>query len=464
LPRLRLIALEKMTGYGIIWSDGHSYYGETGERPGQAGSLVLVFFWEREKDMIKGKKQSFIYVLVFPLLLFSASLGWLRSNPLMMGRAASRLPMNCTLIVPPHPLTAQGLATPYQLRATNPQEGACHEANPQQAAFVQAAILDPATGQISVYNPLVIDTGSVPAIPPVVPTLPAHAVVGIWFGFNGNVLTLAPSPADTDVLRDAACVDGLMQMAYCHAVAFFAAANQAINEGLLIVPPPGVGKDHLPCPTTRDFAVVDQDPSDNVTTHYLVFPDGQTAQDTAANQTQLQGSQAIANGSDNALLQAIDAALGCIPNLAPDLANAGMPTSALPLDELSAAQYQGAPRALVPALDPMVTTQGHPDRRKLVLYRQGVDQSPWASASTRDFCWEMAHIAPRRLLADQMLLQAAPSFDPAVGSNLFTFLAARFVTSYQMLTCQTLLQRPSPITVTTNAQGVAVDATIAIVV
>src|SRR5437016_2662319 len=31
--------------------------------------------------------------------------------------------MDCTLIVPPNPLSAQGLATPYQLTATNPANG-----------------------------------------------------------------------------------------------------------------------------------------------------------------------------------------------------------------------------------------------------------------------------------------------------------------------------------------------------
>ena len=60
---------------------------------------------------------------------------------------------NCTLIVPPAPLSAAGLATPYRFVATNPGAGACHEANPDQSAFVEAAILDPATGAISRLPP-----------------------------------------------------------------------------------------------------------------------------------------------------------------------------------------------------------------------------------------------------------------------------------------------------------------------
>ena len=67
---------------------------------------------------------------------------------------------NCTLIVPAGALTATGLSTPYQLTATDPNAGDCQEENVDQSAFVQAAILDPATGHISVYNPLVVDQGA----------------------------------------------------------------------------------------------------------------------------------------------------------------------------------------------------------------------------------------------------------------------------------------------------------------
>jgi hypothetical protein len=73
---------------------------------------------------------------------------------------------NCTLIVPPGALTAAGLATPYRFTATDPAAGPCHEANPDQSAFVEAAILDPATGAVSVYHPLVIDDGTQPAALP----------------------------------------------------------------------------------------------------------------------------------------------------------------------------------------------------------------------------------------------------------------------------------------------------------
>jgi hypothetical protein len=97
---------------------------------------------------------------------------------------------NCTLIVPVNPLTALGLSTPYQLTATDPADGPCDEGNESQAAFVQGAVINPANGQISIYDPLVIDAGTTAAVAPVLPTIPANAVVALWFGFNGDDLTL----------------------------------------------------------------------------------------------------------------------------------------------------------------------------------------------------------------------------------------------------------------------------------
>ena len=101
--------------------------------------------------------------------------------------------MNCDIIVPANPLTAQGLATPYQLTGPNgmtPAQSGCTMTNAANlGAFVQATILNPATGALAVYDPLVVTQGTTPAVAPVVPTLPANAVVTIDFGFNGTNLT-----------------------------------------------------------------------------------------------------------------------------------------------------------------------------------------------------------------------------------------------------------------------------------
>jgi len=385
------------------------------------------------------------------------------------GSHAAGVNGDCTLIVPSQPLTAQGLATPYQLTATDPANGPCNEANAAQSAFVQGAIIDPATGQISIYNPLVIDQGTQPAVAPTAPTLPANAVVGLWFGSNGNTLSLLGTDSN---LSEAHCVNGINgsifgQFSACNAPAFFAAANSAIKAGKLVVPPLGKGKDGLNCPTTRDFGVVDQDQSDNVTTEYLSTANGQMAQMTAANSAQLQNANVAHNGSDERLLAvALDGALGCTPWTAPDLADPGHNVPALPLNELQAATFQANPVATVPAGDPMVEVNGKLNLQKLNDYRRSVDQAPVRTlndASTKAYCTNLMNIAPERMMFDAPLTKAAASADPNVANNLFTFLAQRFNTTWGAnggLNCQGLLNANSPIVVTTDANGVAVDATI----
>src|ERR1035438_4719697 len=100
--------------------------------------------------------------------------------------------VSCDIIVPADPLSAAGLATPYQLTGANDATAAasgCTTLNSANlGAFVQATILDPATGALSVYEPLVITQGTTPAAAPVVPTLPAGAIVTIDIGFNGTNL------------------------------------------------------------------------------------------------------------------------------------------------------------------------------------------------------------------------------------------------------------------------------------
>ena len=102
--------------------------------------------------------------------------------------------MSCDIVVPANPLSATGLATPYQLTGTGgmtPAQSGCTMANfAALGAFVQATILDPATGKLSTYEPLVITQGTQPAVKPVVPTLPAGGVVTVDFGFNGTNLNL----------------------------------------------------------------------------------------------------------------------------------------------------------------------------------------------------------------------------------------------------------------------------------
>lgn len=555
---------------------------------------------------------------------------------------------NCTIIVPANPLSAQGLATPYQLTATDPAAGPCNEANSAQTAFVQGAIVDPATGTISIYDPLVVDAGTQPAVTPTVPTLPAGAVVALWFGYNGDTLTLAgadqaqallnpatstgatptttppatqsqaqvtpasttsgtatatptgtstatttptatatststtagqdtaapttsatqaafvtgstqraglevtgsaplspanagsanqydatltritgsgstagqasspprhhrptPSasasasatvsasassstgtgtgtptdpPATGDVpaasgtpdaiLQQASCVAGedingqfssFTQVGACNAPAFFAAANTAIKAGKLTVPRPGIARDGQQCLTTRSFALIDQDQSDNVTTEYLAEPNGTTAQDTAANRQGLNGSSVLFNGSDNGLLDLfVDPALGCSPWEAPNLADGGAPAPSLPLDELQAARWAnspGNPSAIVPLNDPMtLDDNGNFSTDKTNTYRSLVDMSMLpAGQSPATYCSDMEQIQGKRLQQDVNLLMKAPSPDTGAADNLFTFMSMRLSQSFMNLNCGNFGQH-NDVSFSSDGNGVVVAA------
>jgi hypothetical protein len=372
---------------------------------------------------------------------------------------------NCTLVVPANPLTAQGLATPYQFVATNAAMGPCHETNVNQSAFVQASVYDPATGTISVYDPLVIDQGTTPAAATVVPTLPANAVVGIWFGFNATNLTLQDSGGS---LASGNCVNGLgasvfSQFAYCNTPAFFAAVKQGIAAGMVHVPAPGTAVDGQSCLTTRNFALIDQDQSDNVTTDYLATANGQTAQDNAANTAALPGAVTLANPSDNALLNNfVDPALHCTPWTAPNLGSPGTMSTSLGLDEIQANAFPANPLALVPVNDPMTLVNGATSQTKTNLYRAGVDQPPLpAGTSAATYCGDMDSIQSVRLQQDVNLLinQTTPS--AAAASNLFTFLAMRLQQSFGNLNCQNFGLTNPVSSLATDGNGVVVAAVFA---
>jgi hypothetical protein len=630
-----------------------------------------------------------VVAVVASIAVVAASIGVDRMLTAKTAAAATpAVNMNCTLIVPANPLSAQGLATPYQLVATNPADGPCNEANGNQTAFVQGAIINPRTGQLSIYDPLVVDAGTQPAAAPVVPRLPRGAVVGIWFGYNGNTLSLAgpdqaqaliaaaaaaaasasasatattggtatptatatgtatatptatatgtatatptatatgtatatatptatasatgtgaatatatpttaaspaqtapstaaaatqqaavqdeaaapmspanggssgysatltrvaqlgqgggvsgsrhhhgpaspsasvvasasapqtapasvgaspltsasqsaaatpsaattpstgagtattppaaagdaPAASDTPdtFLQQANCVAGenvngqfssFTQVGACNAVAFFRAANRAIRAGRLRVPAPGRAIDGQTCLTTRSFALIDQDQSDNVTTEYLAEPDGQIAQDTAANRQGLAGASTLFNGSDNGLLDLfVDPTLGCHPWEVRNLADGGALAPSLPLDELQAARWAGHQgsglSALVPLNDPMTLDgNGNFSTDKTNTYRSLVDMPALpAGESPTAYCTDMEQVQTTRLQQDVNLLVTNPGPAPDAASNLFNFLAMRLQQSFQNLNCGSLgLQ--NQVSTTVDGNGVVV--------
>jgi hypothetical protein len=391
--------------------------------------------------------------------------------------------VNCDIIVPANPLTAQGLATPYVLTGPggmSPAQSGCAMTNAANlGAFVQATILDPATGKLWVYDPLVITQGTTPAVWPSVPSIPSDSIVTIDFGFNGT--DLFQVGATPDALKDGNCMNGqpgsvFGQVSFCNGVNFFNAAFQDEREGLLKVPSAGTSSSMVvtdgamgtgnTCPVTRNFEMVDQDPSDNVTTEYLLNPaTGQTAQDTMSNASNIQGSTLLLNGSDNTLLDLfIDPILGCTPFMAPDLADNDMPTSSQALDELLSAANQPKNAALVPENDEMVLDANNTfDAQKTDMYREELGQAPIDAANNRTsspemYCQYIVDIQTPFLAANQRLLETGQPPVANVGNNLFTFMANRLNMSFTNLACQNF-GLTNPVTVTLNGQGVAVAAT-----
>jgi len=379
--------------------------------------------------------------------------------------------VNCNIVVPANPLSATGLSTPWQLTGTGgmtPAASGCNMANfVNLGAFVQATILNPRTGALSVYEPLVITQGTTAAAAPVVPTLPRGAIVTIDVGFNGTTLNMVGATANA--LAQGRCVNGLNgsafgQVSFCNGVSFFQAARNAAARGRLTIPAVGTSpKTGTPCLTTRSFGVIDQDPSDNVTTKYLVTASGQTAQFNAANQGALAGATVAVNGSDNALLDFfIDPTMGCTPFEAPDLSQAGTMSTSQALDELLATK-QAAPVAYVPENDEMTLVNNAASAAKTDLYRSEIGQPPVDGAtnttsSPQAFCQNMVNDQTPFLSANQALLATDTSPVPGVGNNLLTFLANRENMSFTNLNCQNFgLQ--NPVTVTLDGNGVATAAT-----
>ena len=391
--------------------------------------------------------------------------------------------VNCDIIVPANPLSAQGLATAYQLTGTDgqtPAASGCEMTNSANlGAFVQATILNPGTGALSVYNPLVVTQGTTPAIAPPVPTLPANAIVTIDFGFNGT--DLFQVGATPDALQQGNCVDGepgsiFGQVSFCNGTNFFNTAFRLERDRKLVVPSEGTSTKIVPtagnlgtgddCPVTRNFDMVDQDPSDNVTTEYLLDPTtGRTAQDTTANEANLAGSQLLLNGSDNTLLDGfMDPVLGCQPFEAPNLGDNGTPATSQALDELLAARNQPRVAALVPENDEMVLdNNGDLDPAKTDLYRSEIGQAPISAQNNKTsspamFCQNIVDIQAPFLAANQALLATGNAPVLGVGDNLLTFLANRLNMSFTNLGCQNF-GLTNPVTVVLNEAGAATAAT-----
>ncbi len=364
----------------------------------------------------------------------------------------------CTITAPAKPLSAAGLATPWQLG------DGCSMANAgTQGAFVEATILAP-NGQVQVYNPLVITAGTTPAATPAAPTIAPGSQVIIDGGFNGTNLVVLGKGA-----QKAGCVDALGQSLIgqvfaCNAVNFYRMANAEIARGTLQITPAGTSTDGQQCLTTRSFGTIDQDQSDNVITTYLLNGNGQTAQNTAANAAALAGATTLANGSDNKLLAAfLDPATGCKPFQVTDTTDPTGMSDSQALNELVARVTAPTPTAFVPPGDEMTLVGGAMNVAKTDVYRSLVDQPLLAANAntaqiTADYCQNMVNIQPARNQLDMANELNATSPVPAVGNTLATFMGNRLSMSFTNLGCNNFGLK-NPVTVTLNGNQVATAVT-----
>jgi hypothetical protein len=366
---------------------------------------------------------------------------------------------NCTVSVPANPLSAQGLASPWVLG-----DGCTWANGATEGVFIDATILAP-NGQLLVYNPLVIDQGTTPAVAPTPPTIAAGSQVILSVGYNGNSLALVGAGA-----RQGNCIDAfgnslIDQTPQCNAANFYRMANAEIARGTLTIPAAGTGKDGQACQTTRDFALIDQDQSDNAVASYLFDPaTGQSAQATAANQAAMANATLENNGSDNGLLDKfVDPALGCTPFTAPNPTNPAGSSASQALNELSARANQRGTIALLPVNNPQLLVGGNFSIGKTNAYRIETDQ-PRLAANTNTsrnaarYCQNMINIATPRLKLDAAMETGTASPVPALGNNLANFLAARLSASFGNLNCQNF-GLTNPVTLTLDGNGVATGAT-----
>ena len=380
---------------------------------------------------------------------------------------------DCILQVPKNPLK-NGLFDNWILTTNDDSDVVCSQANRQANVFVEATILDTRNGQLFVYFPLVVGYDTTPAAPTFSTDIYDYHVVTLHFGTNGNSLTLIPTidySSNYNSLIDGNCVNGIPngsifgQFAYCNAVNFFKKVNEAIYNKYLIVPPLQNSLLGDICPTTRSFSVVDQNQSDNVLSQYLLLPDNSVAQDYEVNKSNFPNAKIL--GNESLLDIFINVAIGCVPFKAPDLIDNNILRSSLALNEIQANLNVNSQDiyiyALTPSIGPMTLDNGVESLIKVNLYRAGVNQPPLDKLNQNDnilYCNQLISFTPTFLSFHSNELANFKSPEPEIATNLLNFLANRFVNSLEILNCQALTGKSSPISVNLNENGLVVSTNI----
>jgi hypothetical protein len=354
---------------------------------------------------------------------------------------------NCQLVVPANLLTAAGLATPWVLKPDTAND-VCTQTGPN-AAFVEAVVLDTATGTPAVYRPVVINDGMTVMNPPAAPTLPAQNVIGVWVGFGGKKLTLVDATGGTSIkTANCAVVQGTLAnavpngaFASCNHVAFFTQVNTLVAGKKLVAPALGNAMDGKPCPTSNDILAVDQNPSAGVVTNYLSVG-AAIAPNTAANLQANPGSTLLFSANqnnENLLSNFLLPSIGCQAFTVNDLGNPGTQTSSAATNFIQAKAVQAAgTQSLVTKHAPIAVVNGATNLNNLNAYRAVVDQTPAntlndPTALTMTVCANLGAQALPRLQAMSAAMATVPSPDPQ--TNMFNFMVTRMSNTWTALNC-----------------------------
>ena len=188
----------------------------------------------------------------------------------------------------------------------------------QPGAFVQATILNTLSGQLSVYDPLVITQGTSPSSAPVVPT-PPRGVRGLdrlrvqrYGPHSSRRHGERPSAGQLRQRQRFSVRPGVVlqrDQLIQHRVPARARGQAGgafggnLRQDRRFWRQSGTGET---CPTTRNFDMVDQDQSDNVTTLYLLNPaTGRPRRTPRLTRVTWPALSTLANGSDDILVDAI---------------------------------------------------------------------------------------------------------------------------------------------------------------
>ena len=309
--------------------------------------------------------------------------------------------------------------------------------NPNLQAFVEADIINPRTGSIKVYNPLVITEGTQPP-PAGAARVPRGDVVAIMFGFNGgNLLLTGTEKRCSRTTASTASRVLLSQVAYCNSPAFYRAANRDIARGVLKIPPLATGDDGQPCPlpaTSPWWTRPRRQHGRRLPADRENGRPPRTGQGDAAALSE--GPRRSTTAATTRWSQVMDPALGCARyRLHDKTAPARCRLRQVTPTNCCATAARTTPVALVPLNDPMTQVNGHNNRARPTRSRYELDQALIGQGGelAEDYCEDMMQIGIQRVQQDS---GKSPTSRPSCRTRATTcsrFMAAPASASFENL-------------------------------